>query len=159
MKIFVSLKVPRGDNDLRAASLALAEAITAAGHVPFVAWQEIEVDRALLKDRALLVNRAMLDQGPTPQQFMPFVRESLRSCDLVLVLYHPELRGGLIELGIAYAYGIPIWLAHRSEDRVSSSALGCASLVMQYTSIEILRDMIFEKLKPGVQDRSFSGIN
>jgi hypothetical protein len=81
VKIFIGLKAPRGDNDLCAASLVLAEAVRATGHEPFVAWREIE------------------EQGFSPQQFMPFVREHLRTCDLLLVLYHPELRGGLIELG------------------------------------------------------------
>ena len=128
MKIFLSLKAPRDDGDLRAASLALAEAIHAAGHEPFIAWKEIE------------------EQGLSPQQFMPFVREHLRACDLILVLYHPELRGGLIELGIAYAYGIPIWLAHQSGATISSSALGCADLVLQYSSLEDLQDMIREHL-------------
>jgi hypothetical protein len=128
MNIFISLKAPRDDGDLRVASLALAEAVRAAGHKPFIAWYEIE------------------EKGLSPQQFMPFVREHLRACDLIFVLYHSELRGGLIELGIAYAYGIPIWLAHQSGDTISSSALGCADLVLAYSSLEELKDMIREHL-------------
>jgi hypothetical protein len=128
MNIFISLKAPRDDGDLCVASLALAEAVRAAGHKPFIAWYEIE------------------EKGLSPQQFMPFVREHLRACDLIFVLYHPELRGGLIELGIAYAYGIPIWLAHQSGDTISSSALGCADLVLAYSSLEELKDMIREHL-------------
>jgi hypothetical protein len=128
MKIFISLKAPRDDNDLCAASLVLAEAVRAAGHEPFIAWQEIE------------------EKGLSPQQFMPFVREQLRTCDLLLVLYHPELRGGLIELGIAYAYGIPIWLAHRGEEQVSSSALGCVDLVLEYASLDDLQKKVLETL-------------
>jgi hypothetical protein len=42
MKISLSLKAPRGNDDLRAASLALADALRATGHKPFIAWQEIE---------------------------------------------------------------------------------------------------------------------
>ena len=129
MNIFISLKAPRDDGDLRVASLALAEAVRAAGHKPFVAWQEIE------------------EKGLSPHQFMPFVREHLRACDLLLVLYHPELRGGLIELGIAYAYGIPIWLAHRGEEQVSSSALGCVDLVLEYASLEDLQKKILDTLQ------------
>jgi hypothetical protein len=128
MNIFISLKAPRDDGDLRVASLALAEAVRAAGHEPFIAWYEIE------------------EKGLSPRQFMPFVREHLHTCDLLLVLYHPELRGGLIELGIAYAYGIPIWLAHQSGDTISSSALGCADLVLVYSGLEELKDMIREHL-------------
>ena len=128
MKIFISLKAPRDDGDRRAASLALAEAVRAAGHEPFIAGKEIE------------------KKGLSPQQFMPFVREHLRTCDLLLVLYHPELRGGLIELGIAFAFGIPIWLAHQSGDTISSSALGCTDLVLEYSGLEDLQDMIREHL-------------
>jgi nucleoside 2-deoxyribosyltransferase len=128
MKIFMSLKAPRDDDDLRTASLALAEAVRTAGHEPFVAWREIE------------------EQGYSPQQFMPFVREHLHACDLLLVLYHPELRGGLIELGIAYADGIPIWLAHQNGQRVSSSALGCADLVLEYSSLEELQKKVLDIL-------------
>jgi hypothetical protein len=135
MKIFVSLKVPRENIDLRAASLALADAIRRAGHTPFIAWQEIEA------------NRASLDQGLSPQQFMPFVRDHLRSCDLLLLLYHPELRGGLIELGIAYAYEIPIWLAFRRGESVSSSVQGCADQVLEYTTMSDLQEMVYGRLK------------
>jgi hypothetical protein len=128
MKIFLSLKTPRDDGNLRAVSLALADTIHTAGHEPFVAWKEIE------------------EQGLSPQQFMSFVRENLRRSDLLLVLYHPQLRGGLIELGIAFAFGIPIWLAHRGEEQVSSSAMGCADLVLEYTSRDELKEKIREHL-------------
>jgi len=128
MKIFLSLKAPRDDNDLRTASQAVAEAIRSAGHEPIAAWQEIE------------------EKELSPQQFMPFVREYLRTCDLLFVLYHPELRGGLIELGIAYAYGVPIWLAHPLGQRVSSSVLGCADRILVYSSLEELTQRIREHL-------------
>jgi hypothetical protein len=129
MKIFISQKAPRDDGDLRAASLALAEAVRAAGHEPFIAWYEIE------------------EKGLSPQQFMPIVREHLRTCDWLLLLYHPQLRGGLIELGIAYAYGIPIWLAYQSGDTISSSALGCADLILEYSSLEDLQKKILDTLQ------------
>jgi hypothetical protein len=128
MKIFLSLKAPSGDDDRRAASLALAQAVESAGHTPLAAWQEIE------------------RRGLSPQEFMPFVREALRACNLLLVVNHPELRGGLIELGIAYAYGIPIWLAHRPTERVSSSALGCASRVLIYQSLDDLKRQLSQIL-------------
>jgi hypothetical protein len=65
---------------------------------------------------------------------------------LLIVVHHPELRGGLIELGIAYAYGIPIWLVHRGEEQVSSSIMGCADLVLEYSSLEELQRMIRDHL-------------
>ena len=128
MKIFISMKAPRDNDALRAASSALGKLIRAAGHEPFVAWREIE------------------QQQLSPQQFMPFVNEHLRTCDLLIALYHPELRGGLVEIGMAYACNIPIWLAHLSGEKVSSSALGCADRVLEYSSINDLKDMIREHL-------------
>lgn len=128
MKIFISLKTPRSSADLRTASLALTEAICTTGHEPFLAWQEIEA------------------KGLSPRQFMPFVRDEMRTCGLLLVLYHPALRGGLIEMGIAYASGIPIWLIYPKEVKVSSSALGCAERVLQYARLQDLSDIVREQI-------------
>ena len=133
MKIFLSLKAPHGDDTQRDASLALTDAVRAAGHESFVAWNEIEEKRL------------------SPQQFMPFVREHLLSCKLLLILYHPELRGGLIELGIAFAYGIPIWLAHHRGETVSSSALGCANRVLEYETLEDLKQMTLNMLSSSAE--------
>ena len=136
MKIFISQKAPRGDENLLTASLALADTVRAAGHEPFLAWREIE------------------QLGLSARQFMPFVRDHLRTCELLLILYHPQLRGGLIELGIAYAGGIPIWLAHSRGQRVSSSALGCADLVLEYSGLDDLHKMILDHLAhPHLSDR------
>jgi hypothetical protein len=128
MKIFLSMKAPQGNNDLRDTSVALEGAFRSAGHEPFVAWEEIE------------------QQDLSPQQFMPFMRQQLRTCQLLFVLYHPELRGGLIELGMAYDCGIPIWLAYSLGQHVSSSAMGCADLVLEYSSLEDLRKLIQDNL-------------
>ena len=57
----------------------------------------------------------------------------------MIVLDHPELRGGLIELGLAYAQRIPIWLVFQPGGKVSSSALGCSELTLEYTCLEDLR--------------------
>ena len=65
---------------------------------------------------------------------MPFVRRHILGSDLMIIIYDPELRGGLIEQGIAYANDIPVWLAHAKEHRVSSSVLGCADLVLAYSN-------------------------
>jgi len=115
MKIFLSLKVPRGDTERETIITHLRDAISTVGHTPFIAIQEIA--------------RAGLT---APQDFMPFVREHLADTDLLIVVYHPELRGGLIEVGMAYERRIPIWLCHKPNEKVSSSMLGCANMVIQY---------------------------
>ena len=121
MKIFIVVKVPRGDKERQEIARRLADFTRQAGHEPFVAFQEI-IDRGI--DR--------------PDEFMPFARQQIHSSDLVVVLYHPQLRGGLIEMGIAYDRGIPIWLLHKPGERVSSSALGCAGQVVEYTGLDDL---------------------
>ena len=130
MKIFISLKVPRGDAERESIIGHLVDAIHAAGHIPFVATEEIA--------RAELTS---------PQDFMPFVREYLADTDLFIVIYHPELRGGLIEVGIAYERGIPIWLCHKAGERVSSSMLGCADVVMEYEGVDDLKEKVMKMLK------------
>ena len=129
MKIFLSLKVPRGDAEREATIVALSDAIRAAGHLPFVATEEIA--------------RAGLTE---PAEFMPFVREHLAKTDLFLLIYHPELRGGLIEAGIAYERGIPIWVCHKVGEKVSSSLLGCADMAMEYVEMGDLRERVFTRL-------------
>ena len=57
----------------------------------------------------------------------------------MFVFYLPELRGGLIELGITYANQIPIWLCHKAGERVSTSALGCAVIITKYRSLADLK--------------------
>ena len=115
MKIFISQKVPRGDEELRLLSDLLLATVKSAGHQPFLATDEIA--------------RAGLT---APQDFMPFVRDHLADTDLFIVIYHPELRGGLIEVGIAYERCIPIWLCHKADEKVSSSMVGCADVIITY---------------------------
>lgn len=121
MKIFVSLKVPRADVELASLISALDSAIRTTGHDPFIATQEIA------------------KAGMTsPKEFMPFVRQHLATCDLCVIIYHPELRGGLIEVGIAYERRIPIWLCYKADEKVSSSMQGCADLVLTYNDVDDL---------------------
>jgi hypothetical protein len=129
MKIFIGMKVPREDTSLRRAADLLSAAVKSAGHQPFVATDEIAQRR--LKD---------------PQDFMPFVRDHIRDAELVIILNHPELRGGLIEAGIAYAWNIPIWLCRRSGERVSSSMHGCAAVTIEYTDLDDLHDKLSGRL-------------
>jgi len=125
MKIFISMKVPRGDRDLEQLAVLTAEVVRRAGYVPFTAPDEIS-------------KRGLSNS----EEFMPFAKYHVETSDLLIILYHPELRGGLIELGVAYANEIPIWLCHKHGQSVSSSALGCAELVVEYTSLENLRSTL-----------------
>ncbi len=130
MKIFVSMKVPRADVELASVISTLDSAIRTTGHTPFIATDEIA------------------KAGVTsPNEFMPFVREELATCDLFIVVYHPELRGGLIEVGIAYERRIPIWLCHKPNEKISSSMLGCADLVLPYNNMNDLKTKITRQLR------------
>ena len=130
MKLFISLKVPRGDAKLEALADTVANAVLTAGHEPFVATREIA------------------RQGFTnPKDFMPFVRQQAATCGLMIVLYHPELRGGLIEMGLAYAHQIPIWLCYKRGQYVSSSARGCADLTVEYVGLQDLEKHLTAKLR------------
>ena len=91
MKIFVTIKTPREDLSLQTLATQIETEITHAGFTPFIASKELE------------------KRGLTPG-FMQFIRQHIEQSDLLLLLYHPDLRGGLIEQGIAYALGIPVWL-------------------------------------------------
>jgi hypothetical protein len=108
MKIFIAMKVPRANEEFRLDADLLAATVKSTGRQPFVATDEIAQRRFT-----------------APQYFMPFVRSHLRDADLVIILNHPELRGGLIEAGMAYAWDIPIGLCHKTGERVSSSMRGC----------------------------------
>lgn len=130
-RIFVAMKVPRRqDDECRQITQLLAESIARAGYEPFIAYQEIQ----------RLGN-------PSPRAFMPFVRQAMRSCQLAIILYDPALRGGLIEAGLAYAKGIPIWVAHTPGEQVSSSLLGCAERVLIYRHPADLQEQITQALQ------------
>ncbi len=125
MKVFISMKIPRGDEELDHLAVLTAEVVRQAGFEPFVAADEIA------------------KRGLTcPKDFMPFARKQAETSDLMIVLYHPGLRGGLIELGIAYANDIPVWLCFQTGQSVSSSASGCADLTVEYTRLEDIRNLL-----------------
>lgn len=132
MKVFIAMKVPRGDESLCRAATLLSATVKSAGHQPFVATEEI-------------TGRGLQD----PHDFMPFVRTHLCDAELVLLLYHPELRGGLIEAGMAYAWNIPVWLCHQTGERVSSSMRGCAAMALEYTDLDDLHDKLLRCLTEG----------
>lgn len=125
MRVLISMKAIRGSAELDALADLVAGVVSQAGHQTLVATREI----------------ARL--GLTvPAEFMPYVRGEIKTCHLLLVLYHPELRGGLIELGMAYTENIPIWLCSRAGEYVSSSARGCADLQIKYNTMAELADKL-----------------
>ena len=124
------MKVPRGDRELRLAADLLFSTVKLAGHQPFLATDEIAQQE--LSD---------------PKGFMPFVRGHLHNSGLAIILNHPELRGGLIEAGMAYAWNIPIWLCHQPGERVSSSMHGCADVTLEYATLDDLREQISNLLE------------
>jgi hypothetical protein len=130
LKVFIAIRVPRGDKECEQTAAVVAQAAQQAEHEVFVAYQEI----------------ARL--GLSPAQFMPFVRQHIRTSDLAIIVYHPDLRGGLIEEGIAYADHVPIWLLHKTSELhsdmrpISSSALACADLVIEYATLEELKQKL-----------------
>lgn len=126
------MKVPRADETLRLAADLLVATVKSTGHQPFVATDEV-------------ARRGLAD----PKDLMPFARQNLADSDLVIVLYHPELRGGLIEAGMAYAQNIPVWLCHRADERVSSSMRGCADVTIEYKSLDELQNNLHNHLIEG----------
>lgn len=136
MNIFIVTRTPRGQEDLENLTCILCKVIRQAGHTPLVGWQEI-IQRGL----------------DSPEDFMPFVREQIRQSDLFLLVNHPELRGGWIEAGIAYAYNVPIWLLHHPVEKVSSSGLGCAQRSLVYTKWEDLAEVLASALTEAVANK------
>jgi len=130
MKVFIVVKVPRGDLEREKIASTLAAEVRRAGFEPFVAFQEV-IERGI----------------DSPAEFMPFVRRHIRQSGLALVAYHPELRGGLIEMGIAFETGVPIWLLHKPGEPISSSALGCADRLIEYQSLEDLAGKLLAEFK------------
>lgn len=129
MKIFIGMKVPREDESLLRYADRFSVLIKSAGHQPFVAADEI-------------ARHGLTDSN----DFMPFVRKHLQGSALVIILNHAELRGGLIEAGMAYAWNIPIWLCYRPSERISSSMLGCAAVTIEYVDLDDLDDKLSRRL-------------
>ena len=129
MNIFVSIKpAPASEPHPTLADLIEA-AIEQAGFTPFIAVQELQ------------------KRGLTPG-FMKYIRQQIEQADQMIVLYHPDLRGGLIELGIAYVLGIPIWLAHPTGQKVSTTALECSTKIITYHNQQILLTHLQLELTP-----------
>lgn len=121
MKIFVTL---RATSETHTLADLLETEITRAGHTPFIA------------------SRELAKRGLQPG-FMPYICEELESSHLLLLLYHPDLRGGLIEQGIAYALGIPVWLAYPTDLKLSTTARECATKLIPYQTPEHLLAQLY----------------
>ena len=132
MKVFVAIRVPRDNPAAEHLVAVVGEVLRSSGNIAFVAYQEIA------------------RRGLSPAQFMPYVREEISTSNIVLVVYSPDLRGGLIELGIAYALGVPVWLAVRKGERVSTSALACATQVIEYATLQELESGLRIAINGGV---------
>jgi hypothetical protein len=124
MKVFIAVRVHRAAPELEEAVDAVLQAVKAEGHTALVAYREIA------------------RYGLSPSQFMPYVKQEISTSDLIIVVYSADLRGGLIELGIAYAFGIPIWLVVRRGEQVSSSALASAIRIIDYADSQELEQKI-----------------
>ena len=119
------MKLPRANNQQQQFAGDIARLISQCGFHSFIAYQEI--------DRLGLC---------CAKEFMPFVWQQMQQCQLAIVVYDHELRGGLIEAGMAYALQIPIWLLHKADEQVSSSMLGCADKVISYQNWHELEDKL-----------------
>jgi nucleoside 2-deoxyribosyltransferase len=131
MKVFIAVRVPRSTPEPGVVIHAVIQAVKVGGHTPFLAYLEIA------------------RRGLSPEEFMPYVRQEISTSDLIIVVYSADLRGGLIELGIAYGLGKPVWLAARSGEPVSSSALASASQVFEYTTAQELKTKLQQSFVNG----------
>jgi hypothetical protein len=127
MKVFLVAKYSRGNDEFAELADTLVTVTRAAGHTPFVGWREIR-------------QRHFSTGG----EWMPFIKRLLSTCDLLILVYGEALRGGFVELGMAYAQSIPIWVLSRSGQSLSNSVQGCAEKIILYESLEELSHHLLE---------------
>ncbi len=119
MKVFLVIKYSRGNDESAELADTLVTATQVAGHTPFVGWREI-------RKRHLSAGR----------EWMPFIKTLLSTCDLLILVYEESLRGGFVELGMAYAQSLPIWVLCRRGQSISNSVQGCAEKIILYESLD-----------------------
>jgi hypothetical protein len=119
MKVFLVAKYSRGNDELAALADTFVTATQRAGHTPVVGWREI-------RKRQLSTGR----------EWMPFIKALLSTCDLLILVYEESLRGGFVELGMAYAQSLPIWVLSKPEQSISNSVQGCAEKLLLYESLD-----------------------
>lgn len=127
MKVFLVAKYSRGNDELAELADILVKTTQEAGHTPFVGWREIRHKHL-----------------STGREWMPFIKRLLSTCDLLILVYEESLRGGFVELGMAYALSLPIWVLSRPEQSISNSVQGCAENMLLYESLDELSHCLLE---------------
>jgi len=123
MKVFVTINASLSDTQQEVLTQLIENEITNMGFIPFIAVQELQ--------------KLGLKPG-----FMNFIKQHIEQSDLLILVYHPELRGGLIEQGIAYAHNIPIWLCHPTHLKVSNTARECSTKTIAYITLQDFRHQL-----------------
>ena len=121
MNIFIVVKYRQGNDELTTLANTLAAATQAVGHLPLVGWREIR--------------KRNFSSG---REWMSFIKTMISTCALLVLVYDESLHGGFVELGIAYARAIPIWVLSRPGQMLSNSVGGCAEKIILYESTEAL---------------------
>lgn len=78
---------------------------------------------------------------------MPFIKTLLRTCDLLILVYEESLRRGFVELGMAYAQSLPIWILAKPGQSISSSVQGCAAKMILYESLDEASHRLFNEYR------------
>ena len=121
MKVFIVARGQHGQAEEVQAAETAAQAVEASGQEPLIAYREIT------------------QRGMVAREYMPFVRQEIRQAGLLVVIFNPELRGGLIEVGIAYADGVPVWLLHKPGEQMPNSLQACADKFIVYSNLDELK--------------------
>jgi hypothetical protein len=127
MKVFLVVKYSCGNDELAELADTLVTVSQEAGHTPFVGWREI-------RKRHLSAGR----------DWMPYIKRLLSTCDLLILVDEESLRGGFVELGMAYAQSLPIWVLCRPGQSISNSVQGCAEKIIRYESFDELSHHLLE---------------
>lgn len=130
MKVFLVVKYSRGNDGLAELADTLVATTHRAGHTPFVGWREI-------RQKHLSAGR----------EWMPFIKTLLSTCDLLILVYEESLRGGFVELGMAYAQSLPIWVLSRPGQSISNSVQRCAEKMILYESLDELPQRLFNEYR------------
>jgi hypothetical protein len=125
MNVFIVVKYNCGNTELDALADELERVTHAVGHRPVVGWREV-------------VQR----QFTSGQEWMPFIKQCIRTCNLFILMYDESLRGGFVELGIAYAAQIPIWVLCKEGTRISNSVRGCANKIISYRDLAMASEQL-----------------
>jgi hypothetical protein len=127
MKVFLVIGYKRTTGGSEELADSLVTVTQLADHTPCVGWREIRKRHF-----------------STGREWMPFIKTLLSTCDLLILLYEDSLRGGFVELGIAYAQSLPIWVLSRPGQSISHSVQGCAEKIILYESLDRLPHLLLQ---------------